>query len=155
MDPTPNVPHAPAASHAAIPPVKPARRAAKRGKLFYLGVAGVVLGAGCCLLSVVALVVAASMKFKTTPAGSALPDNLRPASSSMAATNPTEIQTWLVRVSGVAADLSTNNDGWNAVSVDGTEAVYDLLGFLGMRGMGEMGIIKANHFAGAGRARGA
>ena len=88
MDPTPNVPPAQASPVSSNPPVRPAAPSKKRGRLFYLGLAGLILGATCCLLSVVLLIVAASMQFRKTPLGTPMPDTLPVQSSPVAGMHP-------------------------------------------------------------------
>ncbi len=54
MNPTPKSP--PVVQPAPVPPTRPATPN-KRGRLFYLGLAGVIGGSACCLLSIILILV--------------------------------------------------------------------------------------------------
>ena len=127
------------------PPVQPASVRAKRGRLFYLGVAGLVLGAGCCLLSVVALLVSASLNHKTAPAATVLPASLPAATSTMEAINIPSATPGLAEITALPAtqvsvvnggpykdDFSNSDSGWKVFSTDVADESYNPLGFYEM-----------------------
>ena len=65
-------------------PPNPSGRA-KRGRLFYVGLAGLIIGGICCLLGVAALLVSANMKLKKNPQPTSAPAGLYITTSPLAA----------------------------------------------------------------------
>jgi hypothetical protein len=150
MNLTPNVSPAPASPNVPIP----AAPTKKRGTLFYFGLAGVVAGGICCILSVVASILYGVMSHKATPAVIALPATSLPTTTSVpTATSPPPTSTNLpvstlaptTQGAGGSAtafndDFSNSNSGWSVVSTDASEASYNTSGFY------EMWIKKANNY---------
>jgi hypothetical protein len=130
--------------------------AAKRSKLFYAGLAGLISGGICCLLSAVALILYAVQVNKAapeagrvpvkSPTGTALPatSTSLPASTPTNTSLPASTETpTLQSTSGNAGvftdDFSNTNGGWYEGSTDNYDAGY-------FQGSYTLGVKKAKYF---------
>lgn len=140
MNLTPNASPAPSLNNSQFVPAQPV---AKRGRLFYLGLAAVIIGGICCLMGLAALILYGYFKSKpAAPAATPRPtltatnpslpvftptDTSLPASTA----TPTE-QSTTGNTTKFSDDFSNPNSGWIVVSTANSEASYDPLGFYTM-----------------------
>lgn len=122
-------------------PFPPKQPAAKRSRLFYAGLAGIIAGGICCLLSVVALILYATLGQKAAPAAVIPPLN-NPTVATLPATSlplpvspptitipPENTPTPTLRPTGGNAteftdDFSNTNGRWYVGSTDNYAASY-------------------------------
>ncbi len=113
------------------PPLEPK----KRGKWLYIAVAGVIIAGVCCVLGIVALVVAFNLQKKAAPVqaplGTTVPVDLPPATILPIATIP-PVQPADSAITSFSDDFSNSDSGWLVQSTDNTEAGYNPLGFYKM-----------------------
>ncbi len=130
--------------------------AAKRSRLFYAGLVGIIAGGVCCVVSLVALILYAVLGHKVAPAAGILPvinptETALPAASpplpASAPTNtslPDNTATPTVQSTGSNAteftdDFSNTNGGWYVGSTDNYDASY-------FQGSYTLGVKKAKYF---------
>jgi hypothetical protein len=114
-----------------MPQTRSAAPAAKRGRLFYLGISGIASGGVFCILSVVAFILAAYVNQKAAPQASVLPVS-NPTATILPATEtglPVSPEPTTTIGSGVEAtqfsdDFSNTNGGWYVGSTDNFDANY-------------------------------
>lgn len=136
-----------------LPPGQPA---AKRSRLFYAGLAGIIAGGICCLLGAVALILYAVMGHKAAPAAVGLPANNPTASAPPAVSTslpvntptntfpPENTPTLTLQSTGGNAteftdDFSNTNGRWYVGSTDNYDASY-------FQGSYTLGVKKAKYF---------
>jgi hypothetical protein len=129
---------------------------AKRSKLFYAGLAGLISGGICCLLSAVALILYAVQVNKPAPVAGGLPEKsptgtALPATPTSLPTNtpentslPASTETPTVQSTGGEAgvftdDFSNTDGGWYVGSTDEYDAGY-------FQGSYTLGVKKAKYF---------
>jgi hypothetical protein len=137
-------------------PFLPNQPAAKRSRLFYAGLVGIIAGGICCLLSVVALVLSAVLGHKAAPAAVVPPDNnpiataLPATSTPLPASPPTDIispentptptlQSTGGNTTEFTDDFSNTNGRWYVGSTDNYDASY-------FQDTYSLGIRKAKYF---------
>ena len=134
----------------------PDRPAAKRSRLFYAGLAGLIAGGICCLLSVVALILYAILSHKAAPAAVVLAVNnptetalpatstplpiSTPTNTSLPASTATPtVQSPLVNATEFTDDFSNTNGRWYVCATDNYDASY-------FQGSYTLGVKKAKYF---------
>jgi hypothetical protein len=119
----------------------PASARKKRGTLFTVGVAALVIGAGCCLLSVVLLLVYGGMKIKKAlTVATVLPASPPTATSLMVATDLPVTQSALPAPTTFQDDFSRPDSGWMVTSTQDADAGYNPQEFY------EMGVKQPNTY---------
>ena len=141
--------------NAPYPPAQPV--AAKRSRLFYFGLAGLIAGGTCCILGAVALIFsyvlnkqaapAAVILTAATPAETALPATSTPLPASLptntslpVSTATTALQSTGGNATQFTDNFSKSNSGWMVVSTDASDESYNSLGFY------EMGVKQADSY---------
>ena len=138
MNQTPNLPAHPASQNSTSttapppnPPTLSAAPAAKRGGLFYFGIAGIAGGGLCCILSLVAFILSATLK--TSPQASASPSPVSsPTATILPATKtsppispePTTTISSSADTTHFTDDFSNTNGGWYVGSTDNIDTGY-------------------------------